>query len=216
MKEFSFFNALVFGSIMLVTSCNSNNTKNEVATNTKETANEKLAAVTPDFRSYPQYVFCKIDGHPYLAYYDANNTLGVFNSMNLPSRQDFSTRENQVEINGETKISQMDFSFYTLSKKPEGTLTSNTDFHVDGYTMFPEGGKLARVSFETGEGQQLTLTSFKDGILEGTFNFEDKSDPARIVKVTDGVFKLKQEGKTNLQYDKNGDVNMDSLLKSVK
>ena len=216
MKCKSFFSALFLSSILLIASCKNNDSKKTSTTDTNESVNNKLEAVTPDFRNYPQYVSCKIDGHPYLAYYDANNTLGVFNSMNLPSRQDFSTRENQVEINGETKISQMDFSFYTLSKKPEGTLTSNNDFRVAGYTMFPEGGKLARVSFETGEGQQLTLTSFKDGILEGTFNFEDKSDPARIVKITDGVFKLKQEGKTNMQFDKNGDINMDSLLKSVK
>jgi len=73
-----------------------------------------------------------------------------------------------------------------------------------------------RVSFKTTDGQQLTITSYKDGILEGTFSFEDKSDPARIIKITDGVFKLKQEGKTSIKVDKNGDVNMDSLLKNIK
>ena len=216
MKHNSIFCALLLSAMLLLISCNNSDSKKNSTTEPKEGVNKKLEAVTPDFRSYPQYVSCKIDGHPYMAYSDANNTLGVFNSMNLPSRQDFSTRENQVEINGETKISQMDFSFYTLSKKQAGTLTSNKDFHVDGYTMFPEGDKLVRVSFETVNGQQLTITSFKDGVLEGTFNFEDNSDPKHIVKVTDGVFKLKIEGKTNLQYDKNGDVDMDSLLKSIQ
>ena len=216
MNHNSIFCALLLSGMLLLICCNNSDSKKTSTTDTNESVNNKLEGKTPDFRNYPQYVSCKINGQPYLAYYDANNTLGVFNSMNLPSRQDFSTRENQVEINGETKISQMDFSFYTLSKKPEGTLTSNNDFRVAGYTMFPEGGKLVKVGFETTDGQQLTLTSFKDGILEGTFNFEDKSDPARIVKITDGVFKLKQEGKTNMQFDKNGDINMDSLLKSVK
>ena len=215
MKYNSIFTAFLFSSILFISSCKNSDSKKTSETDTKTTANDKAPAVISDFRSYPQYVSCKIDGHPYVAYSDANNTLGVFNSMNLPSRQDFSTRENQVEINGETKISQMDFSFYTLSKKPEGTLTSNTDFHVEGYTMFPEGSKLVRVSFETKDGQQLTIRSFKDGILEGTFSFLDNADPAKIVKVTDGIFKFKMEGKTNLQYDKNGDVNMDSLLKSI-
>ena len=215
MKHKFFFSALLLSGLLLMASCKSNDFKKTSEKDLTEVVTEKEAAETPDFRNFPQYVSCKIDGHPYMAYYDANNTLGVFNSMNLPSRQDFSTRENQVEINGETKISQMDFSFYTLSKKPDGTLTSNDDFHVAGYTMFPEGGKLKRVSFETRDGQQLTLTSSKDGLLEGTFSFEDNADPAHIVKVTDGVFKLKMEGKTNLQYDKSGDVNMDSLLKSI-
>ena len=215
MKYNAIFTAFLLSSILLISSCKNGDSKKTSETDTNESVNNKPEAVTPDLQNYSQYVSCKIDGHPYIAYSDANNTLGVFNSMNLPSRQDFSTRENQVEINGETKISQMDFSFYTLSKKSEGTLTSNTDFHVDGYTMFPEGGKLVRVSFETKDGQQLTITSFKDGILEGTFSFVDNADPAKIVKVTDGIFKFKMEGKTNLQYDKNGDVNMDSLLKSL-
>ena len=215
MKYNAIFTAFLLSSILLISSCKNGDSKKTSETDTNESVNNKPEAVTPDLQNYSQYVSCKIDGHPYIAYSDANNTLGVFNSMNLPSRQDFSTRENQVEINGETKISQMDFSFYTLSKKSEGTLTSNTDFHVDGYTMFPEGGKLGRVSFETKDGQQLTITSFKDGILEGTFSFVDNADPAKIVKVTDGIFKFKMEGKTNLQYDKNGDVNMDSLLKSL-
>ena len=215
MKYNSIFTAFLLSSILFISSCKNGDSKKTSETDTNESVNNKPEAVTPDLQNYPQYVSCKIDGHTYIAYSDANNTLGVFNSMNQPSRQDFSTRENQVEINGETKISQMNFSFYTLSKKPEGTLTSNTDFHVDGYTMFPEGGKLARVSFETKNGQQLTITSFKDGILEGTFSFEDNADPAKIVKVTDGIFKFKMEGQTNLQYDKSGDVNMDSLLKSL-
>lgn len=208
MKHNSSLSALLAISMLLFTSCKDGDTKKTSETDSKTTANESAPAVIKDFRSYPQYVSCKIDGHPYVS-------TQVLNAVNLPSRQDFSTREDQEQINGETKISEMDLSFFTLSKKQEGTLTSTKDFHAAGYTMFPSGGKLVRVSFETKEGQQLIITSYKDGILEGTFNFEDNSNPAYIVKVTDGVFKLKQEGKTNMQYDKNGDVNMDSLLKSV-
>jgi len=202
--------------MLLVTSCNNPDSQKTSSTETKESVNEKLATVTPDFRNYSQYVSCKINGQPYVAYYADNHITGISNSLNIPSQVVFSTRADQVEINGETKISEIDFSFYTLNKVGAGLLTSNKDVRVAGYTMFPEDGKLVKVGFETTKGQQLTLTSFKDGILEGTFGFEDKSDPARIVKITDGVFKMKQEGKTNLQYDKNGDVNMDSLLKSIK
>ena len=203
MKSINFFGALILSSVLLFTSCKSKDSQQKSTIETKESANEKLEAITPDFRNFPQYVYCKIDGQPYLATW-------VFNAMNLPNRQDFATRAEQVEINGETKSSELEFSFYTLAKTGAGTLTSNEDFYVRGHTDFPENGKLKYVSFNTKAGQHLTLSSLKDGILEGTFNFDvsDENDPAHILKITDGVFKMKLEGKTNLQYDKNGDVNL--------
>ena len=216
MKLINFFSTLMLSSVLLFTSCKNSDSQKISSTETKESANEKLEAVTPDFRNYPQYVSCKINGQPYVAYYAENHITGISNSLNIPSQVVFHSSADQVKINGDTKISEIDFSFYKLTKESSGTLTSNKDFRVDGYTMFPEGGKLVQVGFETVDGQQLTITSFKDGLLEGTFSFEDKTNPARIVKITDGVFKFQQEGKTNLQYDKNGDVNMDSLLKSIK
>jgi len=147
MKRNSFFHAIFLSSILFLTSCNNSDSKKTSATDTNESANEKLEAVTPDFRNYPQYVSCKIEGQPYLAYYTDNHITGITNSLNIPSQVVFSTSADQVEINGDTKISQMDFSFYTLSKKQEGTLTSNKDFYVDGYTMFPESGKLGTGKF---------------------------------------------------------------------
>ena len=210
MKYNAIFTVFLLSSILFISSCKNTDSKKTSESDTKTTANDKAPAVISDFRSYPQYVSCKIDGHPYVS-------TQVLNSVNLPSRQDFSTRENQEEINGDTKISELDLSFFTLPKKPEGILTSTKDFHSAGYTMYPEGGKLVRVGFEVKEGQQLTLTSSKGGILEGTFSFDGVTgtNNEKIVKITEGVFKVKTEGKTNLQYDKNGDVNMDSLLKSL-
>ncbi len=202
--------------LIIFTSCKNSDSQKKSAEETKESANEKLEAVTPDFRNYPQYVSCKINGQPYVAYYAENHIAGITNSLNIPSQVVFHSSADQVQINGDTKISEIDFSFYKLTKESSGTLTSNKDFRVDGYTMFPEGGKLVQVGFETVDGQQLTITSFKDGLLEGTFSFEDKRNPARIVNITEGVFKFQQEGKTNVQYDKNGDINMDSLMKSIK
>ena len=105
-----------------------------------------------------------------------------------------------------------------MAKMPTGTLTSNKDFYVQGHTDFQVGNDLKYVSFTTKAGQQLTITSNKEGLIEGTFNFEvvDESDPTHVLKITDGVFKLQQEGKTAVKVDENGDVNMDSLLKNVK
>ena len=194
---------LVIG-LLMITSCKENNSKKDSVTNTRETASEKQEAAPPDFRNFEQYVYCKIDGQPYM-------TTKVFNAMNLPNRNDFATSLEE-EINGDTKLSGIDFSFYTLEKTGAGMLTDK-DFYVQGHTEFK--GKY--VAFKTGADHKLNLTSFKDGLLEGTFNFDviDERDPGHVVKVTDGVFKMQMEGKTNLKYDKNGDVNMDSLLKSI-
>lgn len=218
MKTITFLSTLFFSSILLFTSCNNGDSEQKSGADTNETANEKLAEVSTDFQNYPQYVSCKIDGQPYVAYYSESHIGGITNSLNMASQVVFSTSADQVQINGKTKISQLDFSFFTLNKTGAGTLTSNTDFYFQGHTDFPEGGSLKYVSFTTKAGQQLVLTSFKDGLLEGTFSFDvvDEKDPAHILKITEGVFKLQQEGKTSVKTDKNGDVNMDSLIKSIK
>lgn len=152
-----------------------------------------------------------------MAYYNENHTTGITNSLNMPLRQDFSTSADQVNINGKTKISQLEFSFYSLQKKGEGTLTSLLDFYVQGHTDFPVNGDLKYVSFKTGSNQHLSLASSKDGIFEGTFSFDviDENDPKHILKITEGYFKFKQDKPTNLKTDVNGDINMDSLLKSI-
>jgi hypothetical protein len=95
----------------------------------------------------------------------------------------------------------MDFSFYTLEKVGAGMLTEK-DFYIQGHSEIGE----KYVSFKTGADQKLNLSSLKDGLLEGTFNFDvkDEKDPTRIIKITDGVFKMQIEGKTNLKFDKNG------------
>jgi hypothetical protein len=204
MKTISLFGAFLLIALLLMISCKENNSKKDSLTNTLETAVENQAAVPPDFRNSPQYVYCKIDGQPFM-------TTIVNNSMNLGNRNDFHTTIEE-EINGESKLSGIDFSFYSLEKKGAGILTDK-DFYVQGHTEFK--GKY--VAFKTGAGHTLNLTSFKEGLVEGTFNFDliDERDPGHIVKITDGVFKMQIEGKTNLQFDKNGDVNMDSLLKSI-
>jgi hypothetical protein len=204
MKRISFFSALILNSVLLFTSCNSSDSQKKSSTETKEIAGEKQESATPDFRNSPQYVYCKIDGQPFM-------TTIVNNSMNLGNRNDFHTTIEE-EINGESKLSGMDFSFYSLEKTGAGILTDK-DFYVQGHTEF----KGTYVAFKTGAGHKLNLKSFKDGLLEGTFNFDviDERDPGHMVNITDGVFKMQIEGKTNLQFDKNGDVNMDSLFKSI-
>ncbi len=205
MKHITLFAAFLVFNLLVITSCKESNSKNDSVTNTEGTVVEKQETGTPNFRNLPQYVYCKIDGTPYLE-------TDVFNAMNLPNRVDFTTSIEEI-INGDSRLTGMDFSFYTLEKKGAGMLTGK-DFYVKGHTEFKE----KYVSFNTGPEHKLNLISSKDGLLEGTFNFDvvDERDPGHIVKITDGVFKMQIEGKTNLQFDKNGDVNMDSLLKSIK
>ncbi len=193
MKRISFFSALILSSVLLFTSCKNSDSQKKSATETNETAGEKKEAVTPDFRNNPHYVYCKIDGQPYLE-------TNVYNVMNLPNRSDFHSTL-QDKINGETRLAGMDFSFYTLEKVGAGMLTEK-DFYIQGHSEIGE----KYVSFKTGADQKLNLSSLKDGLLEGTFNFDvkDEKDPTRIIKITDGVFKMQIEGKTNLKFDKNG------------
>lgn len=202
---------------VLATSCGNNETKT-TATDTQATANEKLEQVTPDYHNYAQYISCKIDGQPFLAYYEDGHTTGITNSLNLPSQVVFNGSADEAKINGKTKTSELNISFYTLPKKATGTLTSNTDFYVQGHTDMPEGGDLKYVSFVTKSGQSLIITSNKDGVLEGSFSMDvvDENNPSRTLKITDGNFKLKQGGKSSVQTDANGNVNMDSLTNSIK
>lgn len=215
MKVNFILSCFITGFICTISSCNNTDSTKKTVTDTQQTANEKLAVVAPDFKSYPQYLYCKIDGQPYVAYYNDDHIGGITNSLNLPSNLVFSTSADQVQINGKTKISEFDISFYSLPKT--GILTSTKDFYAQGHTDFPENGDLKYVSFATKKEQQLTLSTVKDGMLEGTFTFNvvDENNANHVLKITEGVFKLQQGKKTNLQMDKNGDVNMDSMLKSI-
>ena len=185
--------------------------RNDSLASTQNTAAEK------DCQNYPQYVSCKINGQPYLAYYDAGHITAITNALNISSQVVFATSADQETINGKTKISELSFSFYTLATKGAGVLASVKDFYVQGHTDFPAGNDLKYTSFKTTSGQTLTLESYNDGILQGRFAFDvaDENDPSHILKITDGNFKLLQVKPTNIKPDANGDVNMDSLMKSL-
>ncbi len=200
---------------LAVTSCSNNTEKTSASSDSTQVA--PPADATPNFRSYPQYLSCKIDGQPYVAYYADGHITGITNALNMPSQIVFATSAEQEELNGKTKISELTLTFFTLPKTGVGTYTSNKGFYLMGHTSFAEGTGLKEYHFNTGEGQQLTVTSFQNRIVEGTFNLEviDENDPAHKLKLTDGVFKLQQGGDTKIQVNEEGDVNMDSMMKSL-
>lgn len=181
--------------------------------------NEVASRVAPvDYTRYEQYVSCKIDGQPYLAYYAPHHTAAVVNTVNMPARYSFSTSADEEKINGKTKLSELEFNLFHMDRKKAGTYTSPDEFEIHGHTDFPENGQLKYVRFATTKDQQLMITSIKDGIVEGTFSaaVADENDPAHILQITDGHFKVKQGGKTSIKADENGDVNMDSLVNSIR
>ena len=211
----STFLSLLLLSCIAFTSCGDRTEKTTVTSDSTQVA--PPASETPDFRSYPQYLSCKIEGQVYVAYYAEGHITGITNALNMPARMVFATSADQEQLNGQTKISELNLTFFGLTQKGPGTYTSTKDFYLDGHTSFAEGTGLKEYHFKTGEGQQLTVTSFKEGLVEGTFSFDvvDENNPAHILKLTDGVFKLQQEGETKIQVNENGDVNMDSLMKSI-
>ncbi len=186
------------------------NTNNSTVSTTTE-ANSKLATITPDYKTLPQYLSCKLDGQPYLA---ADN-FGSITNINMSGRITFATSAEQVKINDETKISEFNFQFFNIETQGAATYISTKDFYVDGHTDFVENGKLKYVSFSIKDGQQITISSYKDGLIEADFAFDvvDEKDPTHILKITDGHLKLQQTGKgATMKVDANGDVDINKVL----
>lgn len=204
--------------VLIFTACNNADapaTQTD-STTTKSEASTQTAA--PDYRSYAQYVSCSINGQPYLAYSADGHSSNISNPVNMPTRTDFATSADQVEMNGGTKISELHFLFFDLAKKGAGTYTSPKEFYMDGHTSFPEGAVLKEVHFIIAEGQQLTVSSVKDSTIEGSFAFDalDENDKSKVLKITDGHFKLHVDGGIkSLKVNSDGDVDMDKLIKDA-
>lgn len=192
----------------------------ETATLAEAAAPAAPPAETVDPQAYGQYLSCKIDGQPYLAYYADGHTTDVQNPINMAGRTDFATRADEAPLNGDTKLSALNLVLFNLAKKGAGPYTSPKDFHLDGHTCFAKktGPGVDDVHFIVALGQQLTLSSLKDGVAEGTFalDVQDENDKAHLLKLTEGRFKLALDGGVKtLKVDQNGDVDMNKLMKDV-
>ena len=177
-------------------------------------------AATADPESYGQYVACKIDGQPYLAYYVEGHTSNVSNPLNMASRTDFATSADQVPLNGDTKISELHLILFDLAKKRVGTYRSPDGFTLDGHTAFakPAGAGLDEVHFTVAGGQTLTVKSLENGIVKGSFTADvvDDHDKTRVLHLTEGFFKLALDGGVKeIGKKKGGDVDMDKLMRDA-
>lgn len=177
-------------------------------------------AATADPESYGQYVACKIDGQPYLAYYVEGHTSNVSNPLNMASRTDFATSADQVPLNGDTKISELHLILFDLAKKRVGTYRSPDGFTLDGHTAFakPAGAGLDEVHFTVAGGQTLTVKSLENGIVKGSFTADvvDDHDKGHVLHLTEGFFKLALDGGVKeIGKKKGGDVDMDKLMRDA-
>ena len=178
------------------------------------------AAETVNPETYGQYLACKIDGQPYLAYYADGHTTNVSNPVNMASRTDFATSADQVPLNGDTKLSELHLLLFNLAKKRVGTYTSPNEFTLDGHTCFAKksGTGVDDIHFTLARNQQLTVSSLEKGVVKGNFTADvvDDHDPTHVLHLTEGTFKLALDGGVKeIGKKADGDVDMDKLMKDV-
>ncbi len=223
MKKYVF--PVLFG--LVLSGCGDHSASAPAATETPAAETSAAAAPEPaapaataDPESYGQYVSCKIDGQPYLAYYVEGHTSNISNPLNLASRTDFASSADQVPLNGDTKISELHLILFNLAKKRVGTYRSPDGFTLDGHTAFakPAGAGLDEVHFTVAGGQTLTVKSLENGIVKGSFTADvvDDHDKNRVLHLTEGFFKLALDGGVKeIGQKKDGDVDMDKLMRDA-
>ena len=151
---------------------------------------------TKDYKGYDQYLYCTINGQPYLAYSEEGHSSAISNSLNMASRTSFSTSADDERIAGATKSGELQLDFFGLGAKGVGTYTSNRDFIVQGHTDLLENGKLVYTRFMSGEGHTLQITKITKDYIEGTFSLDatNEQNAAKVLKFADGHFRLKASG----------------------
>lgn len=176
-------------------------------------------AAPKDYKGYDQYLYCTINGQPYLAYSEDGHSSAISNSLNLASRTAFSTSADDERINGATKTGELQLDFFGLGAKGLGTYTSNRDFIVQGHTDLVENGKLVYTRFMSAEGHTLQVTKIEKDYIEGTFQLDaaNEQDATKVLKLADGHFRLKASGGLKgLKMTADGqDVDVGKMLKDI-
>jgi len=177
------------------------------------------APAPKDYKGYDQYVYCTINGQPYLAYSEDGHSSAISNSLNMASRTAFSTSADDEHVSGATKTGELELDFFGLGAKGPGTYTSNRDFIVQGHTDLVENGKLVYTRFMSAEGHTLHVTKIEKDYIEGTFQLDAASeqDVTKILKFADGHFRLKANGGLKgLKTTADGqDVDVGKMIKDI-
>ncbi len=148
---------------------------------------------TTDPTTYEQYITCKIDGTTYTAYYTAGHTTYLNCVYNGTSQTVFETNADQVTSGAQTLLSDMSVTLYGFQAKQAGTYTCPADLYLDGTLERVVNGSKERITYVISHGESLTVSSYKNGIIEGTFAVEvqDENNSSKLYQVTDGKFKMK-------------------------
>ena len=213
-------------SLLLVSLCfalSACGEKKETSADTASASPAKTAsappAATKDYKGYDQYLYCTINGQPYLAYAEDGHSSAISNSLNMASRTAFSTSADDERINGATKSGELQLDFFGLGAKGTGTYTSNRDFIVQGHTDLMENGKLVYTRFMSAEGHTLQVTKISKDYIEGTFSLDatNEQDATKVLKFADGHFRLKASGGLKgLKMTADGqDVDVGKMLKDI-
>lgn len=146
-----------------------------------------------DPTTYEQYLTCKVDGTTYTAYYAPGHTTSLNCVFNIASQTSFESSADEVKEGGETMLSNLQFTLYGFQAKKAGVYTCPEDLYLDGTMERMVNGAKQRFSWVISHGESLTVSSYNNGIIEGTFSAEvqDENNPTKTYMVTDGKFKIK-------------------------
>lgn len=165
--------------------------KNGTTPGTNNNGSNNPTQVDPT--KYEQYLTCTVDGTTYTAYYAPGHTTNLNCVFNIASQTTFESSADEVKEGGETMLSNMSFTLYGFQAKEAGVYTCPEDLYLDGTLERMVNGKKERFSYVISHGESLTVSSYKNGIIEGTFAVEvqDENNPGKLYQVKDGKFKIR-------------------------
>ncbi|MBL7718986.1 MAG: hypothetical protein JNL72_09140 [Flavipsychrobacter sp.] len=160
----------------------------------KTTPNDPTNNAPADPKSYDQYITCKIDGTTYTAYYAPGHTTNIACMFNNSVQTVFETSADEITVTGGAKLlSNMSVTLFGFQAKGAGTYEGGDDLYLDGALERQVDGAKQRLSFVVVHGQTLTVSSYSNGYIEGTFAVQvyDENSNTDTYQVTEGSFRMK-------------------------
>lgn len=147
-----------------------------------------------DPTTYDQYITCKIDGTTYTAYIAPGHTTSLNCVFNNSVQTVFETSADEIEVAGQDNLlSNMSITLFGFQAKGAGTYEGGDDLYLDGTLERMNNGSRQRINFVVVQGQTLTVSSYDNGYIQGTFAVQvyDEDEPGTTYQITEGKFKMK-------------------------
>lgn len=146
-----------------------------------------------DPTTYDQYITCKIDGTTYTAYYTAGHTTYLNCVFNNSVQTVFETSADQITSGSESLLSNMSITLFGFQAKEAGTYEGGDDLYLDGTLERMVNGSKQRLDFVVVHGETLTVDSYSNGYITGTFAVEvyDENSTSDKYNITEGKFRMK-------------------------